>query len=652
MIISIITPTFNRLGILNSLYLELIKIKCKKIFEWVVVYEKNDLSTINFLKKIKLESKINITLVENKITLHSPTTTGTLFNQGVIKARGDIVSFLGDDDRIFNDTIKLVLNSFKKNPQKNWLIGFGAYHKIDNTNVRSLVIFFKNFLLKNFFSLNTLSTINFLMTPSVFVKKNFFIKNGMWNTKNLFSNDYECWLKLTTKQKPIILKKILSSTGISSNTITSKFNIKKYLILLKLGFKNLRKFSIFKIPLILSVLLIYFYHLKNFCLGFFIHNTKSKSMKFNNEKKRKILHITRFFETSEYGGIQKLVSLIVEKDSCFEFSIVTTHKYKTFIKYLKIGSKKIKIYYFKQTFTLGKNVFSFNFLFNFNKIVKNYDTLHFHYPWPSADLIFLLNNLIFNYKKKIILSFHADIVGRYILKNLYYIFVRYFFFKKINTFHFTTLKYKKIVNLNIKNKDTLISSIGLTSENMQFDKNKIKSSISKLKKKDKIILFVGADRHYKGINLLASVGNQLKRQKIILITNNKNIRKKYKLLNNRFKVYYKANNHEKNYLLSISRLLLFPSTNKAESLGVILLEAFYFGLPVVAFKINSGSVEVLKNNFNSLLVKLYDMKNFIKKINILYSDNRLHKRLSINAKNTYKKKYTFSGQNFLDIYNK
>jgi rhamnosyl/mannosyltransferase len=652
MIISIITPTASRLGILNNLYLQLIKIKCKKNFEWVVVYEKNDLNTINFLKKIKLESKINITLVKNNITPNRPTTVAKLFNQGVIKARGDIVSFLGDDDRIFNNTIKLVLNSFNKNPQKDWLVGLGLYHKTHNIQVRSLIIFFKNFLLKNFFSLSILSTVNFLMTPSVFVKKNFFIKNGMWNNNNLFSNDYECWLKLTTKQKPIILKKILSSTGICSNTVTSRFNIKKYLILLKLGFKNLRKFSIFKIPLILSILLIFAYHLKNLCLGFFIHNTKSKSMKFNNEKKRKILHITRFFETSEYGGIQKLISLIVEKDSCFEFSIVTTHKYKTFIKYLKVGSKKIKIYYFKETFTLGKNVFSFNFLLNFNKIVKNYDTLHFHYPWPSADLIFLLNNLIFNYKKKIILSFHAEIVGRVILRNLYYIFVRYFFFKKVNIFHFTTFKYKKIAKLNMKNKDAFISSIGLTSGNMRFEKNKIKSSISKLKKKDKIILFVGSDRHYKGINLLASVGNQLKRQKVILITNNKNIKKKYKLLNNRFKVYCKVNDHEKNYLLSISRLLLFPSINKAESLGVILLEALYFGLPVVAFKIDSGSVEVLKNNFNSFLVKLYDMKNFTKKINILYSNNRLHKRLSNNAKNTYKKNYTFSNQNFLDIYNK
>jgi glycosyltransferase involved in cell wall biosynthesis len=263
-----------------------------------------------------------------------------------------------------------------------------------------------------------------------------------------------------------------------------------------------------------------------------------------------------------------------------------------------------------------------------------------------------LKNLIFNYKKKIILSFHAEIVGRVILRNLYYIFVRYFFFKKVNIFHFTTFKYKKIAKLNMKNKDAFISSIGLTSGNMRFEKNKIKSSISKLKKKDKIILFVGSDRHYKGINLLASVGNQLKRQKVILITNNKNIKKKYKLLNNRFKVYCKVNDHEKNYLLSISRLLLFPSINKAESLGVILLEALYFGLPVVAFKIDSGSVEVLKNNFNSFLVKLYDMKNFTKKINILYSNNRLHKRLSNNAKNTYKKNYTFSNQNFLDIYNK
>ena len=646
MIISIITPTFRRLSFIRKLYSELLKIECKKNLEWIVVYEKNDLDTITFLKKIKLDDQININLVKN----NKAPTTGNLFNQGAIKARGEIISFLGDDDIILTNTIELVLSSFKENPHKDWLIGFGGYHTVDNKKTRNLLLYFKSFLLRNFLTQKYLSIVNFIMTPSVFIKKRFFLKNGLWNINNKYSNDYEFWLKLLGKQRPIILQKKLSSTGVILSTITSRFNINKYFILLQIGFKYLEKFSIYKILVILSVFIIFFVHIINLFLNTFRNRIETFDLKSSN-KKKSILHITRLFGENEYGGIQKLISLIVEKNSSLEFSIVATHSHKTCIKYLKMGAKKIKIYYFKRSFIHKQNIFSFDFLINFNKVVKNYDILHFHYPWPYADLFFLLNNLIFNYKKKIVLTYHADIVGRYFLKIAYFVFLRYFFFKKVNIFHFTTLKYRKVSESNLKNKNIFISSIGLTSKNMQVAKNKVRGSIIQLKKKDKIILFVGADRHYKGGNLLASIVNRLKNKKIIILTNNKIFKKKYRISNKKCKVYYKVNDQEKNYLLSISRLLLFTSTNKAESLGVILLEAFYYGLPVVAFKINTGSLELLKNKYNSFIVKLYDLENFLKRINILYNNDKVHKKMSINAKSTFKKKYTFSNQKMLDLYN-
>lgn len=645
MLISIITPTFNRIEILEKLYLKLIKVKYSHNFEWVVVYEKSDLNTIFFLKKIKLDNKINIRLVENNDSIKN---TGSLFNQGVIKSSGDIVSFLGDDDKIYPSTIKLVLSLFKKEPHKNWLIGYGKYHYLDNTQARKLITMLKNFLLKNFLRIESLAIINFIMTPSVFVKKKFFIKNGLWSESNRYSNDFEFWLKLLKKEKPIISKKFISSSGVSFDTITSKFKFEKFSILIKIGFLNLKKKTLYRIFTVIFVIVIFFFHMANKVINFFI---KKKYFKSSNKESNSVLHITRYFRENEYGGIQKLISLIVEKkNSKQKFSVATTHPKRTFVKYCKIGIQKVKIYYFKSDFSLKKNVISTSLLINFNKIVKNYDTLHFHYPWPFADLVFLLNNFFFQYNKKLILSYHADIVGRYILKYIYYFFLRYFFFKKIKIFHFTSIKYSKLAEVKLKNKNIFISNVGLTNSNMNYNKKKIRSSILKLKKEDKIILFVGADRHYKGSSIVSSYANCNQDINIVVLTNNKNFKEKYQVLSKKCKIYYDANDNEKNYLLSLSRLLLFPSVNKAESLGVILLEALYFGLPVIGFKINSGTTSILKNNFNSYLARLNDFKDFNKKANLVYTNDKIYSKFSLNSRIYYKKNLTFLKQNFFDIY--
>jgi glycosyltransferase involved in cell wall biosynthesis len=187
---------------------------------------------------------------------------------------------------------------------------------------------------------------------------------------------------------------------------------------------------------------------------------------------------------------------------------------------------------------------------------------------------------------------------------------------------------------------------------MNYNKKEIRSSILKFKKEDKIILFVGADRHYKGSNIVSRYANCNQDINIVVLTSNKNFEEKYQVLSKKCKIYHNANDNEKNYLLSLSRLLLFPSINKAESLGVILLEALYFGIPVIGFKINSGTTSLLKNNFNSYLVRLNDLKDFNKKTNLVYTNDTIHSKLSLNSRTYYEKNFTFSKQNFLDIYEK
>ena len=104
-IFSIITPTYNRIKQLKKLYRHLLSQKKKELIERVIVVEKNDLETIKFLKKIKLKKKI---VINNGGLQNS-------FKNGSLKANGQYISFLGDDDFLTKNkynTSERLINAF------------------------------------------------------------------------------------------------------------------------------------------------------------------------------------------------------------------------------------------------------------------------------------------------------------------------------------------------------------------------------------------------------------------------------------------------------------------------------------------------------------------------------------------------------------
>lgn len=83
---------------------------------------------------------------------------------------------------------------------------------------------------------------------------------------------------------------------------------------------------------------------------------------------------------------------------------------------------------------------------------------------------------------------------------------------------------------------------------------------------------------------------------------------------------------------------IFLSLYDVSNLGNPILEAMYFGKPVVT--INDGSTDdVLKDKYNSFLVELSNLKSELpEKLNLLLKDNYLRNTMSNNAAETSKRK--------------
>ena len=218
---SIITPTFKRIGNLKKQYNKILKQKKNHLMEWILVLEKNDLLSMQYARKIKSEKKIQIKIVTNTKGFSSA------FKNGAIKANGEYISFLGDDDFLAKNVFLTLEKNIKLYSPK-WMIGYGCYLNQNGKKIRNTITKLKNFMISHY-NPNILCLVDYIMTPSSFCKKEYLKKVGYFQNIHWYGNDYVCWIRLSRIIKPTIIKKTLSYATYSNSTYSGSFDYKRYL---------------------------------------------------------------------------------------------------------------------------------------------------------------------------------------------------------------------------------------------------------------------------------------------------------------------------------------------------------------------------------------------------------------------------------------
>jgi glycosyltransferase involved in cell wall biosynthesis len=156
-----------------------------------------------------------------------------------------------------------------------------------------------------------------------------------------------------------------------------------------------------------------------------------------------------------------------------------------------------------------------------------------------------------------------------------------------------------------------------------------------INKKDKIILFVGRVHPTKGIEFLIKAMKEVKKNslKAFIVGPiqdkdyfeylSKKIRK-YKLSDKIFFTGF-VTEEEKLMLYDISKIFFLPSIY--EPFGIVILEAFARGKPVIAVG-SDGPRFLINHGENGFLVKYGDVENAAKYIRLLLNDKKLYKKIS------------------------
>ncbi|MEQ9115233.1 MAG: glycosyltransferase [Rickettsiales bacterium] len=305
----------------------------------------------------------------------------------------------------------------------------------------------------------------------------------------------------------------------------------------------------------------------------------------------KVLHIYKTSAPLTYGGVETVIKTLIEKlnnqNITSDVACVGNHT-------AEINYKHSKINVFKKTFELASCPFSCDMFFKLPKLVKNYDVIHFHYPWPFADLL----SILFCREKRQITTYHSDIIKQKLLK-LFYRFFEKLFLSKQKAIVYTSPQYKKTSsNLKCYESKTHLIPIGIETPE-QISKPDI--SIPK-----EYFIFVGVLRYYKGLHLLLQAMSMNNFNLLIVGSGPcknqlKSLSQKLKLSNRVFFVGGRSD-AEKNYLIKNSISMVLPSHLRSEAYGISLVEGLAMGKPLISCKIGTGTEYINKHGITGLCV--------------------------------------------------
>lgn len=317
--------------------------------------------------------------------------------------------------------------------------------------------------------------------------------------------------------------------------------------------------------------------------------------------------------------------------------------------------QEIDVYRFKMLFNPLNNPICPGF-FSIYKKIKDFDIIHVHNEHSFVTFLTCLINLF--YKKPIVLTCHGqlrfDNYWKDLFETIYNRTVGRFIFKNID----------KIAALSDSDKKYLIS-IGVDPGKIVIIPNAINHEYldyilynMKIQEKhdEKILLYVGVLIKRKGVEyLIKSIPDIIQNNRLTCIIVGKgDYRQQLETLVDKLNlsdnIVFKGSvsTEELYYYYNIADIFVLPSVS--EGLPTTILEAMYFGLPVV-----STDIPGIRDHFrdSAILVPPKNEKELSKAIIRVLNDLPLREELTRCGKELVREKYTWDkvSNTYINIYN-
>jgi glycosyltransferase involved in cell wall biosynthesis len=292
------------------------------------------------------------------------------------------------------------------------------------------------------------------------------------------------------------------------------------------------------------------------------------------------------------------------------------------------------IYHIKQDLLFKSAPVNFTFFINIKKIIERHkiDRIYVHLPNPYMhEILRATKKYLTKNHVQIIGVYHSDIVNQKFLGKLYNL---YFYMSK------------NFYDLWICSSEKLWLSSAILSK-VESRKKRIIPFCTEgaltYKHREKfngILLAVGRLVPYKGFEFLINTINNTKYQ-LHIIGDGPEYKKLKEIAGKNIKLHRQISEHEKKALFIESDALIVSSINRAEAYGMIIVEAFESGLPVIASNIDSGVTFLVQHEKTGLVFENKNAEKLIEALKRFEIEQGLYQKISENTNRFYEEELKY-----------
>lgn len=289
----------------------------------------------------------------------------------------------------------------------------------------------------------------------------------------------------------------------------------------------------------------------------------------------------------------------------------------------------------------------------FGSLAHAVDVIHYHFPWPFADLL----HLIVRPTVPAVMTYHSDIVRQRWLGRAYAPLM----WRTLSTMRVIVAncpayaQTSPVLSAPVVRKKVRVIPLGIVEESYPEGGDETIFSRLALVGDEPYFLFIGVLRYYKGLYTLIEAAHQVKARIIIAGSGPEEAKlrsmTRVKSANN---VLFagQVSDKEKVALIKHCRALVLPSHMRSEAFGMVLIEASIFGRPLISCEIGTGTSFVNEHQESGLVVPPEDSAALAGAMNTLLHDTNLAVSLGQGARLRYERLFSGPplGQAYVDLY--
>lgn len=363
----------------------------------------------------------------------------------------------------------------------------------------------------------------------------------------------------------------------------------------------------------------------------------------------KVLHFYKTYYPESFGGVEQVIFQLASGSVGLGIdSTVLSLTPNKVDRIIDVNGHKS--YRCRSNFKIASTDFSLSSFWQFKKLVKHADIIHYHFPWPFMDLV----HFAVNHKRPTVVTYHSDIIKQKILLKLYKPLQKKFL-ESVDVIVATSPNYLVTSDLLQRHQNKVeVIPIGLDRKlypPIEIERTEYwRSNLG-----DKFFLFVGVLRYYKGLNILIQALALGDLPTVIIgagpIENELKIKAKSLGIKN-ITFLGQVSEEDKVVIVSLSYAIVFPSHLRSEAFGISLLEGAMYAKPMISTEVGTGTSYVNIDKETGIVVSPSSPKDLNSAMTYLWNNPEVASRMGLKAVERYETLFTADKmcQAYADLY--